>query len=100
MDHPIDHLMEFTTEPIETKTITSKFTHDEKEQILNKSEHVMHNKEQHQQNDYYKKLSESIRNYNDVVLFGPTDAKAELHNLLKADQNFEKIKIVVKSAEK
>ena len=53
----------------------------------------MHNKGQHQQTDYYKKVGEAIRQYDDVLLFGPTDAKVELFNLLKADHRFEKITI-------
>ena len=100
MDHSSAHLMEFTTDPIQTDIIDSAFTHAEKEQSLGKSENVMHNKEQHQQSEYYKKLGEKIRNYEDVILFGPTDAKVELHNILKADHRFANIKIVVKQADK
>lgn len=100
MDHSNAHLMEFTTDPIETNTITSKFTHQEKEQSLGKSESLMHHKEQHQQSDYYKKLGEAIKDYEHVVLFGPTDAKVELLNVLRADHRFEKIKIEVKQADK
>ena len=47
MDHSNAHIMEFTTGTIETKIISSKFTHDEKVESLNKSESLMHNKEQH-----------------------------------------------------
>jgi hypothetical protein len=100
MDHSSAHLMEFTTDPIETKTIASKFTHEAKENSLGKSEILMHNKEQHQQSEYYKKLGESIKNYDEVILFGPTDAKVELFNLLKADHLFSKIKIEIKSTDK
>ena len=52
MDHSTAHLMEFTTDPIETKTIDSSFTHQEKEQALGRSENLLHNKEQHQQSEY------------------------------------------------
>ena len=100
MDHSTAHVMEFTNDPIVTKTITSKFTHEAKEHSLGKSENLMHNKEQHEQADYYKKLSEVIKNHEAVVLFGPTDAKAELLNVLRADPRFEKIKIETKSADK
>ncbi len=100
MDHSNAHLMEFTTDPIETKTIASKFTHSEKEESFKKSENVMHNKEQHQRSEYYKKLGETIKNYEHVLLFGPTDAKTELLNALRADHRFEKIKIDVKPADK
>lgn len=100
MDHQNAHLMEFTTDPIETKTIDSKFTHEVKELSLHQGEIRMHNKEQHQQADYYKMLGEAIKNYENVVLFGPTDAKTELFNILTADQHFSKIKIKVKQADK
>ncbi len=99
MDHSSAHLMEFT-DTIETKTIDSKFTHEAKEQSLDKSENLMHNKEQHQQSEYYKKLGEIIKNYEDVILFGPTDAKVELFNILRADHLFAKIKIEIKQTDK
>jgi hypothetical protein len=100
MDHASAHLSEFTTDPIETKIISSRFTHQEKEQSLHKSENLMHNKEQHEQLAYYKQLAEVIKNYEDVILFGPTDAKVELLNLLRADHRFEKIKIEIKQTDK
>ena len=100
MDHSKAHLTEFKTDPIETKTVESKFTHQAKEHSLSKGENVMHNREQHQQAEYYKKLSAVIRNYDEVVLFGPTEAKNELLNVLKADHHFEKVKIETKHADK
>ena len=100
MDHSNAHLMELTTHPIITKTIESKFNHESKEQSIGKSEHLMHNKEQHQQSEYYKKLGEIIIQYDDVILFGPTDAKVELLNILKANHRFAKIKIETQQADK
>jgi hypothetical protein len=100
MDHSSAHLMELTSAPIVTTVVDSAFTHVAKEQSLEKGEKLMHNKEQHQQAAYYKKLGESIKNYDDVLLFGPTDAKIELLNLLRADNNFSKIKIETKQSDK
>ncbi len=100
MDHATAHLIEPTAEKDEMKTIESKFTHDEKEQSLNKSESLMHHKEQREHASYYKELGDVIKNYEEVLLFGPTTAKEELANLLKADHRFEKIKIETKSADK
>ena len=101
MDHSTAHLIEFTTEPMETKNIDSPFTHDAKEDTLaTTSEHVMHNKEQHQQAAFYKQLGEAIKGYTDVILFGPTDAKLELRNILCADHHFDKIKIETQQADK
>ncbi len=100
MDHASAHMIEATGEPVETSNLDSDFTHAEKEESLTKSEHVMHNKEQHEQAEYYKKLGEIIINYDEVLLFGPTDAKLELANILKADHHFDKIKIETAGADK
>lgn len=100
MDHAIAHLIEFSTENYNQSTITSKFTHEQKVTAMGKSENLMHNKEQGEQLAYYKKLGNAIKNYEAVLLFGPTDAKVELLNLLRADHHFESIKIETKHADK
>jgi hypothetical protein len=100
MDHQTAHLMAFTTDPIQTITIDSKFTHAEKEQALSRSEKLMHNKEQQEESAYYKELGELIRDYDDVILFGPTDAKVELLNILRKDHRFAAIKIEIEQADK
>jgi len=100
MDHASANLMEFTTNPIETTVIDSKFTHEVKEASVRKSESLMHHKGQHEEAEYYKALGEIIKNYQEVLLFGPTDARTELFNVLKADTAFSKIKIEVMPADK
>ena len=101
MDHASAHLIEFTSDQIEPKTIESAFTHDVKENALNnKGESQIHVKEKHLQANYYKKLGEEIINYQGVLLFGPTNAKVELFNVLNADRRFANIKIDVKQADK
>jgi hypothetical protein len=100
MDHTNAHVMEFTTEPITTVIISSKFTHREKEHSLGKSENGMHEKEHHEQSAYYKQIADVIRDYQDVVLFGPSTAKLELFNIMRADHHFEKIKLETKESDK
>jgi stalled ribosome rescue protein Dom34 len=100
MDHASAHLMEYTSQPVETTVIESKFTHQVKEHSLSKSEKLAHNKEQHQEAEYYKQLGEVIKKYDDVLLYGPTQAKVELLNLLRADHHFKNIKIETKHADK
>jgi len=100
MDHQDAHIMEFTTDPIETTTVDSKFTHQEKEQTLERSEYLMHNKEEFEEVDYYRALGDIIRNYNDVVLFGPSEAKVELLNILRKDHRFADIVIEIEPADK
>ncbi len=100
MDHSSANLMEVTNAPMETKTIEATFSHEVKQESLTKGEHVMHNKEQQQQAGYYKQLGAVIQNYDNVLLFGPTNAKTELRNLLHADHAFSKITIDVKDSDK
>jgi stalled ribosome rescue protein Dom34 len=100
MDHSVAHLMELKNDLIVITTVDSEFTHEEKAEALSKSENIMHNKEQHQQLSFYKKIQQVIKSYNEILLFGPTTAKNELLTLLKADHHFDAIKIDVKSADK
>ena len=100
MDHSSAHLMEYSDNTIKSILIESEFTHQDKTQSLVKSEHLMHNKEQQQQASYYKGLGDIIREYDAVLLFGPTDAKTELFNILRADHLFAHIKIEVEQADK
>ena len=100
MDHSIAHLMEYSSNPFEVKTIESNFTHEEKVNSFLKGEVHMHNKEQQAQSKFYKKIMAVIKEYKEVILFGPTDAKQELFNVLAADNRFEGVKIQVKQTDK
>ena len=100
MDHSVAHLMELSNDVITTNTLKSEFTHQQKEHSLSRGENHMHHAEQKQESHYYKKISDAVKGYEEVLLFGPTTAKNELHNLLKADFNFKDTKIEVKPADK
>ena len=100
MDHSEAHLMALTGDSIETTIIESNFSHQDKEETSNRSENIMHNKENHSQAEYYKNIGKIIRNYDDVLLFGPTKAKNELLNILEKDHLYENIKIEIKPADK
>jgi hypothetical protein len=100
MDHMNAHLIEWTNPILETKIIASGFTHQIKEHTLGEGERVMHNKEQHEQAAYYKHLGDVILNYSEILLFGPSDAKTELFNLLKEDSRFSEIRFQIKPADK
>ena len=100
MDHADAHLIEFTRDTNDVVHVSSKFTHQQKEHSLGKSEKLMHNKENHQQSSYYNELGDSIRKYQEVLLFGPTHAKTELFNVLRKDHNFDKIVIEIQQTDK
>ncbi len=100
MDNASAHIMELNQGVITTKTIDSKFSHQMREEALSKSENLMHEKEQQHQASYYDALSAVIIEYSDVLIFGPTNAKLELHNILKKDKHFDDINIEIKSSDK
>lgn len=100
MDHSSANFIEFTVAPMLTKTIVSKFTHEVKIGSMNKGENLMHNKEQALQSEFYKSIAKVILGYNNVILFGPTDAKVELFNILEGDNRFDKIRIELKQTDK
>jgi len=100
MDHASAHLMEITNGEMETKIIKLTFTHQEKQEILQKGQKVTHHKEKQEQLAYYKTIGAEIKQYEEVLLFGPTDAKIELLNLLKLDHHFDKIDIETRQADK
>ena len=100
MDHAHAHLMEFAIDPITTNIISNPFTHRDKTHSLGRSEEGMHQKEQQEQAKYYRELGAIIRNFKDVVLFGPTNAKVELLNILRADHQFEHVRLETRESDK
>ncbi len=99
MDHSNAYLMELANDII-VQRLVSELVNPDAEFNFYKGEKLTHKKEQHLQLSYYKKIGEIIKKYQDVVLFGPTDAKNELLNQIKTDHLFEDIKIEVKNSDK
>mgnify|MGYP003638529559 CR=1 FL=1 len=99
MDHSIANLIDLDSKK-NTKSIVSDFTSNTKEEALNKSESLMHNKRQQMNEAYYREIADEILNYTNVLLFGPTNANVELHNYLDKDLHFKDININVESADK
>lgn len=100
LDHANAHLIEFSDVAKETRTIALDFDIQDKEETRQRSESEMHNKQQQKQHAYYKKLAAEIKDFAEVVLFGPTNAKSELFNSLRQNHLFDSIKIEVINADK
>jgi len=99
MDHSIAHLIELNVDSIENTTILAQV--GEQDEALNPhDETLIQNKEQNELSGFFNRLSDVIINYDEVLLFGPTNAKTELINILKADRHFDEVKIEVKPADK
>lgn len=98
MDHSISHLIDLNAKK-NNRSISSKFTSNTKEEALNRSEKGMHNKRQQMHEAYYQEIADEILKFDHVLLFGPTNAKTELHNYLNKDLHFKDIKIDIDSAD-
>lgn len=98
MDNSIAHVVGFILEPFEISTVEAEQTIQDNSIVL--GEKRIHNKEQNQHHNYFKRLKEIIAQYDEVILFGPTNAKMELFNILKGDNHFDGIKIEVKQTDK
>lgn len=95
IDHLLAKIIEFSNKPIEPLVEESEFGTDLKVLSLSISEKKVQNNEQQKVSEYYYKLSDIIDNYDEILLFGPTDAKVELNNILLADKRFTNTKINV-----
>ena len=99
MDHHTAKLIIYSSTNMKSETIVSFFTAEMKQESLSRSEHVMNNKEQNFQQEYYREIAQIIKQYTEIILFGPTNAKIELFNILKSDSHFDGIKINVESSD-
>lgn len=100
MDHFTANIIEYTNTAVAVKTIKSEFNHFEKEKIMQKGESHLHNKEQDLQHQFYLKLRDELLGYNSVLLFGSTNAKTELLNILQADTKFSAVEFSLKNTDK
>jgi stalled ribosome rescue protein Dom34 len=100
MDHSNAFLMELENDKIIESTVDLEITQLETDYDSGKNEKLKNTKSQQLQSYYYKKLIDSIKNYEDVILFGPTDAKSELLNLLKTEHFFKNIHIEMQDTDK
>lgn len=99
MDHSVAHLIGLNTDTKEPWTIVAQV--GEQDEALNsRDETLIQNKEQNELAGFFNRLSDEIIHYDEVLLFGPTNAKSELVNKLKTDRHFDAVKIDLKTADK
>jgi len=100
MDHSIANLIELSNEKVIKKTLKIAPAFLGPLENLRLNESLINNKVQNHLSDFYKKISDVIKNFDEVLLYGPTHAKTELFNQLKQDIHFDSIKIDVQAADK
>lgn len=100
MDYSSARVMEYSIDDYQVTVVESKFSKPVNQTGMLHSENLLHNKEKQSDKAYFKELIEIIKDYDEIILFGPTDAKTELFNLIKSDHRYDKLKIETKSANK
>lgn len=100
LDHAAAQLIEFSDRSKKARTILLDFKLQDKHETLQRSESAMHNKEQDRQRAYFKMLSGPISGFDEVLLFGPTEAKTELLHFLRKEPKFHKIDIELRTTDK
>jgi hypothetical protein len=98
MDNSAANIIEFAIEPPLIITIEPDSGNHPANAIVI-GEKRIHNKELQHQKEYFKKLSEVILYYDEIILFGPTNAKTELYNILKQNHHFSHIKIEIQTTD-
>ena len=100
MDHFAANILEYTDAVKIVKIIKSGFNKDQKEKILQSGESLLYHKEQNLQKEFYAKLRAELLNYESVLLFGATNAKTELLNILQIDAKFLNVEFTLKNTDK
>ena len=99
MDHSSATLMEISMGKVLSKSLHSDVI--KKEEIDNEDTHEIQGREEKQLKlAYFKSISDIVRNYEEVILFGPTDAKNELLNKMKEMYRFDEININIQTTDK
>jgi len=110
LDHSKAHFVDFSKGPVIVETAYSgkeSRLHVESEtgegkqpgnnQSTKNDDHRQH-REKELKLEYFKMLSDRLKNYDHIFLFGSTTAKDELFNSLKSDKRFREKTINVKVA--
>lgn len=63
-------------------------------------EYKLHHRKMHDLSSFYNDLSDKIKEYDQIVLFGPANAKKELYNFLKKNRNLRTKSISTESTGK
>ncbi len=67
--------------------------------VFKKSGNFRYDIELEQHSNYVDQLKSIITNTDSLLLFGPTNLKVDLYNVLKQDDSFSKINITLKQAD-
>ena len=100
MDHSGAQLLEFSgdAKPM-IKIPLNVQLHPEEGDNYDDESKMLH-KEKNSLASFYKKIVPVIRDFDELLLFGPTNAKSEFHNFLRKDAYFDQMKITTMTTDK
>ncbi len=96
MDEESAHLIEYRKLRVETIIIRAKIK--EKEKFLQPKEELTD--DSNQQEHFFKKISEPLKVFDLILIFGPDDKKLEFQKYLKMDSTFNGKEITTQTADK
>lgn len=100
MDHASAEYIQYTKPEATGGRTDHVIINSEYQLPLGGGEKLENHKEQNRQGAFYRQLAELITGLEEVLLFGPTEAKTELLNMLRRDHRFDKVVINVKPTDK
>ena len=100
LDHTTARAVEYNTENQQVQTLKSDLQGLDDQDSAQHSESLLHHKENQHLKAFYKEIIDVLKEYDEILLFGPTTAKTELFNLIREEHKYDHLKIEVKSAEK
>jgi stalled ribosome rescue protein Dom34 len=100
LDHTTARVIEYNTEELKATTVKSDLKGLDNQEGVQHSESLLHHKENQHLKDYYKNLITILKDYDEILLFGPTTAKTELYNLIREEHKYDHLKIDTKATVK
>jgi len=100
MNHSLARVMEYSVEDHKVKILESDIKGLDNQEGVQHSESLLHHKENQNIKAFYKDIIAILKDYDEIVLFGPTEAKTELYNLIREDHKYDHLKIQTKPADK
>lgn len=99
MDHSRAILMELSGNIVGENQIKSEYSTEGKGSHLKKLENSEHDIDLRLHSNYFKEIGQSIKDFQNILLFGPTDVQTELLNHLNDEKLTKNINFEVRKTE-
>lgn len=100
LDHTTARVIEHTSEIPQVQTLKSDLQGLDDQDRAQHSESLLHHKENQHLKAFYKEIIAIVKEYDEILLFGPTSAKTELFNLIREEHKYDHLKIETRPAVK